>query len=163
MVFSGSNGCLYQMPTFKNLFSHYEKSISSTTVSMSTTLLLESASWCLLSQKIIRPRCLILRNKCDLTTPCELLPEKSLSGGKTKNARLQSMLCWPLELAAAGTAKSDRLPPRPELPPPPNTRSLPRGNTPSTSLWRWEWVPSAGSAENRSRQSILALFPGRWV
>lgn len=94
MVFSGSNGCLYQMPTFKNLFPRYnKKSISSAPVSMSTTLLLESASWCLSSQKIIQMRCLILRYKCDLTPPCELLPEKSLSRAKRKRHEESSKCC----------------------------------------------------------------------
>ena len=45
----------------KILFPHYnKKSISSAPVSMSTTLLLESASWCLSNQMIIQLRCLIV-------------------------------------------------------------------------------------------------------
>lgn len=86
MVFSGSNGCLYQTPTFKNRFPLYKKSISSTPVSMSTTLLLESSNWCLSSQRIIQLRCLILWYKCDLAS-CELPPEKSLSGEETKRRK----------------------------------------------------------------------------
>lgn len=87
MVFSGSNGCLYQTPTFKNRFPLYKKSISSTPVSMSTTLLLESLNWCLSSQRIIQLRCLILWYKCDLASSCELPPEKSLSGEETKRRK----------------------------------------------------------------------------
>lgn len=72
------------MPTF-NIFSpRYEKPISCTPASMPTTPRLQSASrWWLSSQRIIPLRCLILRYKCDLTSPCELLPEKPLSGRKT--------------------------------------------------------------------------------
>lgn len=75
------------MPAFKNRFPLYKKSISSTPVSLSTTLLLESVTWCLSSQRIIQPRCLILWYECDLTSPCELPPEKSLSGEETKRRK----------------------------------------------------------------------------
>lgn len=79
MLFSGSNGYLYQIPTLKNLLHlSKKKSISFTPVSMSTTLLLESASWCLLRQRIIQLRYLTLRYKCELTSPREQLPEKSV-------------------------------------------------------------------------------------
>lgn len=142
----------------KIYFLAIKKSISPSPVSMSTTLLLESASWCLSSQRIIQPRCLILRCKCDLPS-CELLTEKSLSWEETKIGKSPAQAAPTLGLVVVGAAESERLTPRPEVDP----RSPPRGgNLPSTSLWRWEWVPPAGSAENRPGQSgLAACFPGK--